>query len=470
MLIAAFTALRLVVAPSFGLGVDEAHYVLYARHLDLSYVDHPPLTGWTHWPFQQVMGVGEFVARLPAILLFAITSFLIYRYVVVFSRSQYGGILALLAVNTSFILNVMGLMLLPDCFLLLLVFPLIEVILNLEEKGRFSDFVWLGIILGTAGLAKYTAVLFIPPLVGYFIIRKRWRILFSPAMFFAATLALVIISPVLVWNARHDFASFKYQTSHVLADTAPSLKSFFVSLAAQCGAYSPFLFIVAFYGFFKSWREKNDRLLLACLFGGTILIFFMYGSLFERTLPHWPSVFYVLFIPIGVYHLFAGGTRAKRNFLYFSIGFSLIVTLFLYGEIQAKWFRFPDYKSPFRDVYGFPQITAEAAKILAEDPSPKKAVAVTNWTMGSRTAYYLSPPWRSFVVDRRRDQFDIWEGSPPLGTDLLFINTHFHRENIGETFRCDDCRTVRRMDIVLNGGKVDTVEYVWCRNFGGYRR
>ncbi len=34
-LIGFFTLIRLFVAPFFGLGVDEAHYVLYAKYLDL---------------------------------------------------------------------------------------------------------------------------------------------------------------------------------------------------------------------------------------------------------------------------------------------------------------------------------------------------------------------------------------------------------------------------------------------------
>ena len=65
-LIAAFTAVRLAVAPTFGLGTDEAHYVLYAKFLDLSYFDHPPLVGWTHALFYYTLGTNEFLARLPA--------------------------------------------------------------------------------------------------------------------------------------------------------------------------------------------------------------------------------------------------------------------------------------------------------------------------------------------------------------------------------------------------------------------
>jgi 4-amino-4-deoxy-L-arabinose transferase-like glycosyltransferase len=75
LLIGFFTLIRLAVSPFFGLGVDEAHYVLYARFLDWSYVDHPPLVGWVHAPFFYLLGTNEFLARLPAVLLFAATSY-----------------------------------------------------------------------------------------------------------------------------------------------------------------------------------------------------------------------------------------------------------------------------------------------------------------------------------------------------------------------------------------------------------
>jgi hypothetical protein len=66
-LIAAFTAVRLIVAPTFGIGTDEAHYVLYAKFLDLSYFDHPPLVGWTQALFYYTFGTNEFLVRLPAL-------------------------------------------------------------------------------------------------------------------------------------------------------------------------------------------------------------------------------------------------------------------------------------------------------------------------------------------------------------------------------------------------------------------
>ena len=48
------TGLHLALALAVNLSVDEAHYALYASHLDWSYFDHPPLVGWLQWPALQL--------------------------------------------------------------------------------------------------------------------------------------------------------------------------------------------------------------------------------------------------------------------------------------------------------------------------------------------------------------------------------------------------------------------------------
>ncbi len=95
---------------TFRLGTDEAHYVLYAKFRDLSYFDHPPLVGRTHALFFNTLGTNEFVARLPAILFFAITSFLCYRFTLPMGGKR-PVLLATAALNSSFLLSGLGLML-----------------------------------------------------------------------------------------------------------------------------------------------------------------------------------------------------------------------------------------------------------------------------------------------------------------------------------------------------------------------
>ena len=150
----------------------------------------------------------------------------------------------------------------------------------------------------------------------------------------------------------------------------------------------------------------------------------------------------------------------------------MILTLFAYTELACKFLPFPDYKSPFRDIYGFPAIAGKADEILKENSSAApKALAVSNWTMGSRVMYYSLPYGREvFVVDDRKDQFDVWQKNEPLGYDLLFLNTHFHELNIAKHVRCDRVDAVQKTDLSLNGSKVDTIEYVWCRNYQGVKR
>jgi 4-amino-4-deoxy-L-arabinose transferase-like glycosyltransferase len=148
ILIGLFTLIRLIVSPFFGLGVDEAHYVLYAKYLDWSYVDHPPLVGWVHALFYYIWGTNEFLARLPAVLIFAAVSYLAYLFMMKITQSVKASLLAVLALNCSFILNVLGLMLLPDSLLLLLIFLLIFVAEKIILTKKLQDYVLLGILLG----------------------------------------------------------------------------------------------------------------------------------------------------------------------------------------------------------------------------------------------------------------------------------------------------------------------------------
>ena len=69
---------RLFVSSRHGLGVDEAHYVLYGIHLDLSYFDHPPLIGWIEGIFLILFGKSEWAARLPAIICGIVSSLLFF--------------------------------------------------------------------------------------------------------------------------------------------------------------------------------------------------------------------------------------------------------------------------------------------------------------------------------------------------------------------------------------------------------
>jgi len=356
-------------------------------------------------------------------------------------------------------------MLLPENFLLVLIFPIMISVLRIEQEGKISDYIWLGIWLGLAGLSKYTAVILLPPILFYILAKRRYDLLINPRILLTAFIGIMMILPVIVWNASHEWISFTYQSSHVAGSTTISLKPVVRSLLAQFGAYNPFLFIIALYGVVISLRSKNPAIVLALWIGLGIELFFIATSFLKPVLPHWPALFYLLFIPIGVIHLLQRGGKYASN-VRITIIISLILNVIIHAELFEKWGSFPDYKSPFRDIYGFDTQIREGVTLLNSLKSPKKALAVTNWSYGSRLNYYSLPYGvKAFVLDDYNKQFSLWEGEPPIGYDLLILHSHF--SDTPNTLRCETLQSLKKEDILLNGRKVDTVEYLWCKNYQG---
>lgn len=466
-LIAFFTAIRFIVAPSFGLGVDEAHYVLYGYYLDLSYVDHPPLVGWIQAAMLYLFGDGVLTARIPAIALMAIISWQCYRFMLFINATQKQALWATAALNSSFMFGAIGFMLLPENFLLVLIYPIIMTVLRIEQEANLKNYLWLGLLLGLAGLAKYTAVLLVLPLLLYILAKKRYDLLINPRILLTVIVGFVIILPVLLWNYSHDWISFTYQSAHVTGNSSLDFKSFLRSTIAQFAAYNPFLFIIAFYGLVFSFRSRNSALVLAAWVGLTIELFFIGTSFLKPVLPHWPALFYCLFIPIGTILLMKASPKLASITRGIVI-FSLLLSAVIHAELYGKWGTFPDYKSPFRDIYGFEIQTRQGTHLLKEMPTAKKALAVLNWSYGSRLNYYSKPyAIKTFVLDDYNRQFSLWENESPLGYDLIILHSHFNDENELSSIRCDSQRIVNKTDILLNGGKVDSVEFIKCINYQG---
>jgi 4-amino-4-deoxy-L-arabinose transferase-like glycosyltransferase len=466
--LAAVTLLRFAVIGHFGLGVDEAHYVLYGLHPALSYFDHPPLVGWTEWFFTSLFGIDAFAARIPAVLIGAAASILVYFWLLRLFSSKTLALWGIFALNASFLFNALFMMLMPDTLLFVFIIPIMATALRIEAENRTQDWLLLGLLLGLSGLSKYTAVLFVAALLLYFLLRRRWDLFVTPKMLPGILLAAAIVAPVILWNMQNGWISFAFQSAHVTGADHINFNAFVQSTAAQFGAYSPFLFPVAFYGLYRALKARQEPpLFLTGIFGLVIMVFFTYNSFHARALPHWTSLFYLLFIPIGTVMLLQK-SRFWRRYAYSAVGISAVVTLVLYAELRLPFIPFPDYKSVHRDLYGWPVIMKHVAAQIG-DPA-NQAAAVTNWSLASRALFYGRPyPFETFLIDRKYDQFDLWQHGKPEGKDLLFITTHDFRTDINASMRCARTENADTFDLTLGGHKVNTVRLVWCRDFRGMR-
>ena len=210
--------LRLVYAGSVELLPEETYYWNYSQHLDFGYLDHPPMVAWLIRLGTLVFGQTEFGVRAGALCCGAITSVFVYRL----ARNLFGeasALGALLLAQTLPFFFLSGFLMTPDA-------PLtaawaaslyyLERALIAERPGAW----WrAGICLGLGMISKYSIALLAPVTLAFMIWdpkSRRWFRHFEPYM--AALLALAVFSPVIIWNARHDWASFAFQTSRRLAE------------------------------------------------------------------------------------------------------------------------------------------------------------------------------------------------------------------------------------------------------------
>jgi dolichol-phosphate mannosyltransferase len=224
-------ALRLVYLGQAELLPEEAYYWNYSRHLDIGYFDHPPMVAWLISLGTTAFGVSQVGVRIGAVFCAAATAFFTYRL----TRNLFDASTALLATVLSQVLPFFfaaGMVMTPDTPL---VAAWIAELFFLERAlvaGRSVAWWGVGLFMGVGLLSKYSIGLLAPAALVFMLLdpqARRWLRRWQP--YAAALLALAIFSPVIVWNAQNDWASFAFQTTRRLAE-APRFSLHKLILAA----------------------------------------------------------------------------------------------------------------------------------------------------------------------------------------------------------------------------------------------
>jgi 4-amino-4-deoxy-L-arabinose transferase-like glycosyltransferase len=291
--IAAVLALTLAQGLVIGrveLTFDEAYYALWARWPQAGYFDHPPLVAWTIAASEAMFGRSAFGVRAlfwgMGASLPALTAWIGWR---LFGDKATAAAAALIFVGAP--LAAGAPLATPDTplvfFWMLALAGLVEV-----WRGRAWGWALVGLAAGAAGLAKMTAgflalgialALAVTPSL-----RRQWR---RPGPWLAAALALAALSPFLLWNATHGFATFHKQGGRLQARAfAPHYLAEF--LGVQILLFNPLTAAAAGYG---AWRLRANpsepvRLLLASLIPA--LAYFTLHALHDRVQGNWVAPLY----------------------------------------------------------------------------------------------------------------------------------------------------------------------------------
>ena len=211
-------ALRLVYFAQVELLPEEAYYWNYARHLDLSYLDHPPMVAWLIRAGTLLFGDTAAGVRLGALCCAVVASLYIYRL----TRNLFDERSALVALVLMQLLPFCffsGLMMTPDAPLTAAWAAALYYLERALVGGQGRAWWGTGIALGLGLISKYTIAMLVPAALLFMVLdppARRWLWHWRP--YAAAALAVVLFAPVVIWNAEHHWASFAFQTARRLAE------------------------------------------------------------------------------------------------------------------------------------------------------------------------------------------------------------------------------------------------------------
>jgi 4-amino-4-deoxy-L-arabinose transferase-like glycosyltransferase len=429
-------AVRLGLAAMVGLGVDESYMVAVARRVSLSYFDHPPLAFWlAHGSAAVFGGESRVVVRLPFVLMFAGTTWLVYRL----GAETFGeptGWLAALFLNVSAVFSVStASWVLPDGPLMLgltaSAYCLARVLFDPAEEEGHAWRWWLaaGAAAGVAALSKYQSSLFMASVLLFLVTRpaqRRW--LRRPEPYAAVLVMLLMFSPVLVWNAAHGWVSIAFQLSRGASPAhitiGRRLGALAQNIVGQAAWILPWIWvplIAALIGVLRRRPIDDRQWFFACLAVVPIAVFTVVSLGGQPGLPHWPASGYLFLFPlvgdaaIGLYHrpmprgVYTYGPTAAtdaqpgarypmQRVALWTVGSVLAFCALLTVAASTMLTGWPERVAPSLFRHGDPTLEAldwsdlrpglDSLGMLAR---PRTFVAGTSWVQSGKVAYALGP-------------------------------------------------------------------------------
>ena len=483
-LVSFISLLHLFLAFHVELGGDEAHYALYGLMPDWSYFDHPPMVGWLQ-AIPMWFAPYDWSARLVPIGLYILLNTLLYRVTIELfckrsansdwqhpqpsdEHSHWLGFWSLAVLNSCLILVLMGMAMLPDNPLMVISLALILTVIKLLETNEFKTWLMLGFLIGLAALSKYTAVTLVISLVLVMLVEKRWDWLIQKGLWSAVAIATLMITPVLYWNAQHDWASFLYQINHGTGHATWEFDSLVRTQLTQLASYTPVIFIIGWWMMLKPAHYQDPRTRLLLLFALPVTALFAWGSGYEESLPHWVSLSWLLLIPIIVHWAWCQRNKKwLKPLAYFHFILAGTLVLLAHSLLYKPWIPFDDHKNPIQGDYGWPQATQtaiELQKSLTNNPK-ELPLFVSNWSITSHLAWYARPQ-PVFMTGNRQTQYDFWFGQPKAGTNGLLVVPHYEKTppktQIAAHF--EQCTLLKEEPMSVNGAIVVSYRYYHCQN------
>jgi len=389
----AFTLIQFAFAGQTELIPEEAYYWTYSQHPALSYFDHPPMVAWVVWLGTALFGDNEIGVRAFALLAWPVSAWLLFQT----GKLWFGvesAVRAVFLFCLTPIFVAVGFIVTPDAPLLFFWLLTLYAISQVMHTGQSRYWLLAGLGLGCAMLSKYTAVTLAGSLFLFLILSTQYRYwLLRIEPWLALVLGFLVFSPVIIWNAQHQWASFLFQSSRGMAVGHNPVTEASQFWFYQLMAVTPILFVFYAYilvpVFKRGWIQREDRWNFTASFALPLFTIFFIASFKNKGHINWTAPAYLSWLLAAAAFYPEIKSRLlnyRPQLLRWLIGFSAAISVagISFGHLNLAW--------------GIP-----------------KSLAFSN-----AGAWY----WLALNIGKARDELSVETGKPAfiIGTDKLNIS------------------------------------------------
>jgi 4-amino-4-deoxy-L-arabinose transferase-like glycosyltransferase len=348
LIVCALTIARLIglALSRVDLFFDEAQYWSWSRELAFGYFSKPPMLAWLIAAAGHVCGDSEACVRAPAPLMFLGTSLLAYAigHTLYDARTGFwAAMLTALGTGSVFSARIIS----TDVPLLLFWALALFAYVRLLQKVDWGWAIVLGVAIGAGLLAKYAMIYFVAGMLIAAVLERQPReLLKKPELWLALALAVVTISPNIMWNASNDFLTLRWAGNNVVGNTIePSVIRPLEFLAAQFAVFGPVVFAVAIAVGARIGSKEllpADRILLA--FALPPLAVVTVTAVFVNAYANWAAASFVSLAVLAAAILVR---RSLFTLLWGSLALGLVAQIVLIGtDAFPTRISIPFLKSP----------------------------------------------------------------------------------------------------------------------------
>ena len=435
------------------LSFDEAHYWEWSRRLDLSYYSKGPLVAYLIFLSTSLLGDNDLGVRILAVLFSALGSVLLFWFAADleestgegissqlcpsgFSRGNNAGLAAALLVQGIPLFAAGGVIFTIDSpFILLWILSLSLFWKAVSRRERMEDWALLGIAMGLGLLAKYTMLFFFPCGVLFLLLTEKRDLLKGPKPYLALLIALLVFSPVIVWNAQHDWVTVRHTMGHagVRNGLTLSFQSFTAFVGSQAGVITPILFLLMIWALVAEWKDAWKRTGASPLslsgaflfwFSAPVLVFFLVKSAQGKVQANWAAPAYATALLAFCRRQWGAGRGAGSGFpvrkiwIVVGAGLALLTTAVMH---YPDLFRLPLKMDPTARLRGWKDLGSSVTAVY--DSMPAESVVFVfsdSYAIASELAFYVKGHPRTYCINlgRRMNQYDLW---PDMNLELEAI-------------------------------------------------